>query len=193
MSIAPVSISPYQLMILDSKTVDKITNEAYHELNHNTINRTNVKDVTTDITDIQNGNRIQGRAYDFSNHFNAGHESFGLQNLGFLGDLSGAVGAGAQLTGAVWQAVDADDYKKNGAGVINGINAGTGAVTGIDDQFGFSQMTGMDDMANSWGWMNLRQKPQLQNLGFLGDFTKMVDAGAQATGAVWSAVDDKDY
>ena len=25
-------------------------------------------------------------------------------------------------------------------------------------------MTGMDAMANDWGWMNLKQKPQIQNL-----------------------------
>jgi len=29
-----------------------------------------------------------------------------LQNLGFMGDLTGAIGGAADLTGAVWSAVD---------------------------------------------------------------------------------------
>merc|ERR1711990_1313447 len=84
----------YALVNLDTHTIDKITNEAYHEINDNETNKLWQKDVTTDITDIQNGNRIQGRAYDLANHYNGGHESFGLQlqnlkqlqNLGLIGD-----------------------------------------------------------------------------------------------------------
>lgn len=62
-------------------TKDVHTEEKYHEINNNTLNRENIKDVTTDIYNTQYGNRIQGRAYDLDNHYNAGYESFGLQNL----------------------------------------------------------------------------------------------------------------
>ena len=65
-------------------TKDVTTNEKYHEINNNTLNKENIKDVTTDIYNTQYGNRIQGRAYDLDNHYNGGHESFGLQNLGML-------------------------------------------------------------------------------------------------------------
>ena len=92
MSFALLNLNDFSLVNLDSHTVDKTTNEAYHEINNNTLNKSNIKEVTTDITDIQNGNRIKGRDYKLDNHYNAGHESFGLQlqNLGvddFMGDM----------------------------------------------------------------------------------------------------------
>ena len=124
MSFALLNLDDFSLVNLDSYTIDKTTNEAYHEINNNTLNKSNIKEVTTDITDIQNGNRIKGRDYKLDNHYNAGHESFGLQlqNLGFLGDLTGAVGGAADLTGAVWGAVDKKDYEKHGKGIVGGIS-----------------------------------------------------------------------
>ena len=81
MSFALLNLDDFSLVNLkNSKSVT--TNESYHEINNNTLNKNNIKDVTTDITNIQNGNLIQGRKYDFDNHYNGGHESFGLQNLG---------------------------------------------------------------------------------------------------------------
>ena len=39
-------------------TKDVTTNEKYHEINNNTLNKENIKDVTTDIYNTQYGNRI---------------------------------------------------------------------------------------------------------------------------------------
>ena len=92
----------FGLQNLDSHTKDVTTNEAYHEINHNTLNRENIKDVKTDIYNTQRGNRIQGRSYNMNNHYNGGHESFGLQNLGMFKDLTGAISGAADLGGAIW-------------------------------------------------------------------------------------------
>ena len=109
----------YALINLDSYSKDVHTEEKYHEINNNTLNRSNIKDVTTDIYNTQYGNRVQGRAYNLQNHYNGGYESFGLQNLATLDQILGAVDKGSQLGGAIWQAADPKSFDKNGANVMD--------------------------------------------------------------------------
>ena len=143
----------YALINLDSYSKDVHTEEKYHEINNNTLNRKNIKDVQTDIYDTQIGNRVQGRAYDLNHHYNGGTENFGLQlqNLGLFKDLTGAIGAGAQLGGQIWQAADPNSFNKEGKAIMGGVGAGAKIAGGLDDKFHLGKKTGMDD----WNFMNL--------------------------------------
>ena len=62
-------------------TRDVTTINNYKNTINNTEDQYNNKDVTTDIYDVQNGNRILGRDFDINAHANMGSESFGLMNL----------------------------------------------------------------------------------------------------------------
>jgi len=115
-----------------------------------------------------------------------------LQNLGFMGDLTGAIGGAADLTGAVWSAVDEKDYDKHGKGIVGGISTGAKGVGAMDKQYGIGKKTGMDDFMGDMGFMNLDEQ-ELQNLGLLGGVTGAVKGGADLTGAVWGAADKKSY
>ena len=173
-------MSLYLLQNLDSHTKDVITNNAYHEINNNTKNINNIKDVTTDIYDTQHGNRIQGRKYSFNNHYNGGHEDFGLQNLGGF-DISGiakAIGGGAKAGGEIWKAVDPNSYNKQGKGIMGGIAGGAGAV---------------GDISKDLGFVNLDQEYELQSLFGFSDVAKAVGGGAKAGGEIWKAVDPNSY
>ena len=118
------------------------------------MNRENIKDVTTDITDIQEGNRIQGRAYDLDNHYNAGHESFGLINLdGMFGDLMKGIGSAAKVADDVWKAADPKSHEEMGGQIMGGISAGAEGLGGMNDEFGFDSMMGTEyAAADDWGY-----------------------------------------
>ena len=73
-----------------------------------------------------------------------------------MGDLTGAIGGAADLTGAVWSAVDEKDYNKNGKGIVDGISTGAKGVGAMDKQYGIGKKTGMDDFMGDMGFMNLQ-------------------------------------
>jgi len=73
-----------------------------------------------------------------------------------MGDLTGAIGGAADLTGAVWSAVDEKDYNKNGKGIVGGISTGAKGVGAMDKQYGIGKKTGMDDFMGDMGFMNLQ-------------------------------------
>ena len=54
-----------------------------------------------------------------------------LQNLGLLGPLTGAVKGAADVTGAVWGAVDKKDYDRHGKKIVKGISKGAGIAGDI--------------------------------------------------------------
>ena len=63
------------------KTVTNTVNDIYkheHIINNNTNDVENTKDVNNHYVNIQNGWRIVGNDYQFSNHMNKGYEEFGL-------------------------------------------------------------------------------------------------------------------
>ena len=80
-----------------------------------------------------------------------------------MGDLTGAIGGAADLTGAVWSAVDEKDYNKNGKGIVDGISTGAKGVGAMDKQYGIGKKTGMDDFMGDMGFINLAEQG-LQNL-----------------------------
>ena len=146
----------YALVNLDTYVIDKQTNEKYHEINKNTLNRKNIKDVHTDIYDTQIGNRVKGRAYDLNHHYNGGTENFGLQlqNLGLFGSLAGAIGEGAKLGGSIWEAADKKSYDKMGGKIMGGVGAGADAFGDIDKKHHLGKkMFGKKD--DDWDFMNL--------------------------------------
>ena len=86
-----------------------------------------------------------------------------LQNLGFLGDLTGAVGGAADLTGAVWGAADKKSYDKHGKGIVGGISKGAGIAGAVEKHTGLGKKSGVDDFMGDMGFINLEEQG-LQNL-----------------------------
>ena len=78
-----------------------------------------------------------------------------LQNLGMFKDLTGALGAGAQLGGQIWQAADPNSFNKQGKAIMGGIAAGSEFTGKLDDKFHLGKHTGVD----KWDFMNLNQQP----------------------------------
>jgi len=155
-------------------TKDVTTNEKYHEINNNTLNKENIKDVTTDITNIHNGNRIQGRLFDLDNHYNAGYESFGLQNLGMFDSALKGIGSAAKVGGDVWKVSDPKSFEEKGGRIMGGIETGAGGVGDMNKEFGFDKWSpfGLQNLGacfrdengkllycKEYGLMNLKQKP----------------------------------
>ena len=72
------------ISLMNLKTITNTVNDIYkHDstIDNITNDTTNTKDVNNHFVNIQNGFRIVGKDYKFSNHMNKGYEEFGLMVL----------------------------------------------------------------------------------------------------------------
>ena len=78
------------ISLMNLKTITNTVNDIYkHDstIDNVTNDTTNTKDVNNHFVNIQNGFRIVGKDYKFSNHMNKGYEEFGLMQLDAFGDF----------------------------------------------------------------------------------------------------------
>ena len=179
--------------------VTEIHNKDLTQRNNNVENENNHYKETNKIHNNLYGDKVYGGAVASDGDSNYGTATYklvnlndadlDLQNLGLFKDLTGAIGAGAQLGGQIWQAADKDSFDKMGGKIMGGVGAGAKVAGGLDDKFHLGKKTGMDD----WGWMNLSQEEELQNLGMFGMVAGLADISSKAGGEIWKNVDRKSY